>query len=232
MPTFEHEGKQSDGAASRGMDRGPVTGQRLSDQPRELDVLSTVKHALQETGSVRPRISDLHERVRDGGVGTRHLVVIDSSGSHAIHERMRLVKGATASLLRRSFRRGDEVAILVFRGTSAEVLVEPTSNLADALTALEYLPTGGRTPLAHALELCKAYVTANTVLIVMTDSRANYPLFGGDPWAEALTIAAQIECSAFVVDTEISNNPSGQAKMLADSLRARYMTLEELIATA
>jgi magnesium chelatase subunit D len=231
MAALPHEGGQRGGAAVKEPGRGPVTGQRASSQPRELDLLSTVKHALQETGSLQPRTSDLHERVRDGGTARRHVIVIDSSGSHAIHERMRLVKGATESLLTRSFRRGDEVAILVFRGTSAEVLVEPTSNLADALTALEYLPTGGRTPLAHALELSKGYVTAHTTLVVMTDSRANYPLFGGDPWREALDVAAQIECGALVVDTEISQNPLGQARLLADSLRARYVTLEELIAT-
>src|SRR6202021_19263 len=109
------------------------------------------------------------ERLREPIAGTRYLLVIDSSGSHAVHERMRLVKGATVSLLTRSFKRGDDIAIIVFRGTSAEAVLEPTSNLTDAFTTLEYLPTGGRTPLAHGLELCKSYVTPKTVLVVMTD---------------------------------------------------------------
>jgi magnesium chelatase subunit D len=55
----------------------------------------------------------------------------------AVQERMRHFRHAD------SFKRGDEVAIIVFRGTSAQVLLEPTDTLADALTALEYLPTGG-----------------------------------------------------------------------------------------
>jgi magnesium chelatase subunit D len=63
---------------------------------------------------------------------------------------MRLVKGAISAMLTRSFKRGDEVVLIVFRGTSAQVLLEPTESLADALTALEYLPTGAgrllRTP--------------------------------------------------------------------------------------
>jgi magnesium chelatase subunit D len=228
IPLLASDGMRSDGTSMEGTGRGPVIGSRLSTTPQELDLLGTLQHALQETGSLQPRVSDLHERVRREGVRTRYLIVIDSSGSHAVHERMRLVKGAAESLLTRSFKRGDEVSIIVFRGTSAEVLLEPTSNLADSITALEYLPTGGRTPLAHALELSKAYVTANSVLVLMTDGRANYPLHGGDAWEESLAIASQLQCTAFVIDTEISKNPAAQAKQLADSLHATYMTLDEL----
>jgi magnesium chelatase subunit D len=63
------------------------------------------------------------------------------------------VKGATLNLLTRSFKKGDEVAIIVFRGTSAQILLEPSRSLHEASTALEYLPTGGRTPLADALHI-------------------------------------------------------------------------------
>jgi magnesium chelatase subunit D len=209
--------------------RGPIIGSRKSADPEELDLRATLTHAVRENGSIQPRLADLHERMREPSTGTRYLFVIDSSGSHAVHERMRLVKGATVGLLTRSFKRGDEVALIVFRGKSAEVLLEPTSSLTDAFNTLEYLPTGGRTPLAHGLELGRTYVTPKTVLIVMTDGRANYPLHGGDPWKDALGVAAELKCVALVVDTETSTNSSGQSKLLAEALHARCLSLDELV---
>jgi magnesium chelatase subunit D len=208
--------------------RAPVTGSRQSDNPKELDLRATLTHALRETGTLQPQTTDLHERVREPSAGTRFLFVIDSSGSHAIRERMRSVKGTAISLLSRSFKRGDEIAIIVFRGTSAEAVLEPTSNLADATTALEYLPTGGRTPLAHGLALAKSYVTPKTILIVTTDGRANFPLHGDDPWQDALTVAAGLTCPALVIDTEASEHPTGHAKILAAALHARCFALQEL----
>jgi magnesium chelatase subunit D len=216
-------------ALSAEMKRGTITGSRKSPDPEELDLRATLSHAVRENGSIQPQLADLHERVRQPSAGTRYLFIIDSSGSHAVHERMRLIKGAAASLLTRSFKRGDDVAIIIFRGTSAEVVLEPTPNLTDAFTILEYLPTGGRTPLAHGLELGKSYITSKTVLIVMTDGRANYPLCGGDPWQDALSIAAELKCVALVVDTEISTNPVGHSRMLAEALRARCLSLDELV---
>jgi magnesium chelatase subunit D len=99
---------------------GPIVGVRQTDSPTELDLRTTLNHAALETGTLQPRASDLHERIRKSSAVTRDLVVIDSSGSHAVQERKRLVKGATSSLLTHSFKRGDEVVIIVFRGTSAQ----------------------------------------------------------------------------------------------------------------
>jgi magnesium chelatase subunit D len=207
---------------------GPITGSRLSEDPRELDLRATLTHALLESGVVQPLKTHLHERVRGPVAGTRYLFLVDSSGSHAVRERMRSVKGAIESLLSRSFERGDEVAIVVFRGTAAVAVLEPTSNLPDAFTALEYLPTGGRTPLAHGLQLALTYVTSKTFLVVLTDGRANYPMDGGDPQQDALAIAADFKCPTLVVNTEISENSMGLAIELAEALHARCLTLDEL----
>ena len=139
---------------------------------------------------------------------------------------MRLVKGAALNLLTRSFKNGDEVAIIVFRGASAQVLLEPSRSLREAGTALEYLPTGGRTPLAEALNLAKAYLTPATVLILLTDGRANVPLGTGDPWEEALDVASQIKTRALVIDTENSTERLGRPLKLAEALAAEYVRLE------
>jgi magnesium chelatase subunit D len=225
----EQKSRGAGAPASTG-NRGPVVGARLNEAPTEFDLRATLNHALLATGAAQPRIADLHERVRKPVTGIRYLFVIDSSGSHAAQERMRLVKGAAANLLARSFKREDEVAMIVFRGIAAQVVLPPTGIMQEAATALEYLPTGGRTPLAHALDLARTLVTPSTLLILLTDGRANVALSGGDPWQEALGIAGQLHCAALVVDTETAAQPLGQSRELAQALGARYVTLEELAA--
>jgi magnesium chelatase subunit D len=123
---------------------------------------------------------------------TRFLFVVDSSGSHGIKDRMRLVKGAVAGLLSASSRRRDEVCVVAFRGTSADVVMEPTRDSELAIQALEYLPTGGRTPLASGLELALQYVTPTTVMVILTDGRANVPSQSDDAWTDALAAAQSI----------------------------------------
>jgi magnesium chelatase subunit D len=207
---------------------GPVVHSRQTENPREIDLRATFNHAALETGVLQPRISDLHEKVRDSRSGIRYLFLIDSSGSHAAQEKMRLVKGAILGMLDHSFRKGDEIAFIAFRGAGARVLLEPCQQIADATTALEYLPTGGRTPLAHALELAKAYLTPTTFLIVLSDGRANVAISGGDPWQEALECARQLNCRALVIDTEDPAYPIRRASELADALRASSADLSNL----
>jgi magnesium chelatase subunit D len=225
----------SNGQALRGSSQagsqdhpGPVIASRRTDDPQEIDLRATFNHALLETGSAQPRIVDLHEKVRSPRVGARYLFVIDSSGSHAAQEKMRLVKGAALGLLDRSFRKNDEVAIIVFRGADATVLLEPSPMVHDAASALEYLPTGGRTPLAHALQLAETYLTPNTILILLSDGRANVPLEDGDPWRDALNVATRINCRAIIIDTEDAAQPIGRTRELAGALRGALLSLAEL----
>jgi magnesium chelatase subunit D len=207
---------------------GPIVGNRRTESPVELDLRATLNHALVETGAVQLRASDLHERVRKPKTGTRYLFIIDSSGSHAAQERMRLVKGAAAGLLERSFKKDDEVAMIVFRGSAAQVVLEPTQMVSDAISTLEYLPTGGRTPLAHALDLARTYITPSTLLVLLTDGRANVALGTGDPWLEALEVAGGLSCRALVIDTENAAQPLGRSLKLAEAMGARFVALGEL----
>jgi magnesium chelatase subunit D len=221
-------GESGAAEARKGKAPGPVVRSRKSEQPAELDPRSSVLESVVRTGQATPRLQDLYERVREPLVGSRFLFVVDSSGSHAARERMRAVKGAVAGLIERSLRRRDEVAIVVFRGESAEVLVEPTSDVSTVAAALEYLPTGGRTPLAHALELASGFVTTETLLVLITDGRANVPYGGTDAWHDALQAAIKIQCPALVVDTESNENAFGKARGIADAMQAEYISLAEL----
>jgi magnesium chelatase subunit D len=215
-------------AARKELAPGPVVRRRRTESPDELDVRSSVLEAVTQTGQPKPRLQDLYEKVREPLAGSRFVFVVDSSGSHAARDRMRVVKGAVAGLVERSPRRRDEVAVIVFRGERAEILVEPTNDVPTVLAALEYLPTGGRTPLAHALELAHQFITPETLLLLITDGRANVASRTDDPWRDALQAAARIQCPALVIDTEFGGGALGRAKELAEAMHAELIHLDAL----
>jgi magnesium chelatase subunit D len=221
----QHAGAGADrSSATR---QGVATGVRRTESPRELDVRATIVHAaLRGEAAIRP--ADLHEKVRQSADGSRYIFVVDASGSHAVGDRMRLVKGAVAGLLDESQGRHDEVVIVACRGASASIVCEPTRVRDLAMRTLEYLPTGGRTPLAHALELAAGYVTPRSIVIVVTDGRANVPRRGGDAWADALAAGATLGCPALIIDTEDGRERTGNPKRLAEALAASYVPLGAL----
>jgi magnesium chelatase subunit D len=217
---------------SSGGARGVTIGARHTTEPSELDPRTTLLHAVTHTGIAHVRAADLHERVRLPRAGMRYVFVVDSSGSHAVQERMRLVKGAVTGLLESAPGHRDEVVVIVCRGGAASVLVEPTPALTDVQRALEYMPTGGRTPLAHALELAAMYVTDASVVVLVTDGHANVATSTDDPWADALTAAAAIRCPSLVIDSENERDPTGRPRSLAGSMGATYVRLADLDETS
>jgi magnesium chelatase subunit D len=206
---------------------GPVIGTRRTGEPKELDVRPSVLTAFVQTGTPQLAQDHLHEKRREPLGGSRYLFVVDSSGSHAAGQRMSIVTGAAVGLIEKSVHRRDEVAVIAFRGVSSEVLVQPTRDTDAVAAALEYLPTGGRTPLAHALDQAKALVDERTLLILLTDGRANVPLWTDDPWEDALHAASQITCRVLVVDTELAIGATGRAKQLAVSIHADCVPLDD-----
>jgi len=205
-----------------------VVGARRTESPHELDPRATLVHAVANARGAAIAADDLHERVRAPIAGTRFLFIVDSSGSHAVQERMSLVKGAVNGLLDSTYGRRDEVVVIACRGGAASVVVEPTPMLGDAQRALEYMPTGGRTPLAHALELAATYTTDATVLVLLTDGHANVPSGGDDPWADTIAAASAIQCPSLVVDSEDVRQATGKPRKLADAMRGTYVRLTEL----
>ena len=207
--------------------KGAVIRTRKTEHPQELDIRTSVMESYAYTGQARPSVEHLHEKVRQPLGGARYIFVVDSSGSHAAGQRMRAVKGAALGLIESSVHRRDEVAIVTFRGTSGEVLVAPTRDVDAVRNALEYLPTGGRTPLASGLEAAKELVNAKTLLLLLTDGRANVPSVTEDPWDDAVRAAKNIACRTLVIDTETSVNALGKAREFAELTGANYVTLDD-----
>ena len=113
--------------------------------------------------------------------GTLFIFAIDSSGSMA-QARISKAKGAVLNLLRDSYINRDSVAIISFRGTSAELVLPPTRSIVRSRRVLESLSVGGGTPLSAALS-CALDVAKRTpqadgqlALLLFTDGGANVPL--------------------------------------------------------
>jgi magnesium chelatase subunit D len=140
---------------------------------------------------------------------------------------MARVKGAVLGLLDASFGRGDEVCLIVVRGAEARVRLEPTRDLEEVRRTLEHVPTGGRTPLASGLEHAARYASSGSVLVVVTDGRANVPTRGADAWADALAAARALRGPALVVDSA-GDDAERPARQLAQALGAGHVRLEDL----
>jgi magnesium chelatase subunit D len=197
-------------------------------QGESLDVMGSFTRSFRNTGSARLQPDHLVFRRSHSTSGVRFIFVVDASGSQAAHQRMRAVKGVAVALLESSVDHKDEVAVVSFRGASAEVALDPCRDASAAQRALEFLPTGGRTPLAHALELANTLVNSASLLILLTDGRANVPLANGDPWADAVAAAMKVRCASVVVDSSIDGSRRSLMEELASAMQARLIHLDEL----
>lgn len=232
------------GALHKAGHRGRPSGVRRGE-PRggqRLNILETLRAAApwqRLRGAVRPRIEvradDFHITRYRQRRQTTTIFVVDASGSSAIH-RLAEAKGAVELLLADCYVRRDSVAVLAFRGRSAELLLPPTRSLARAKRSLAALPGGGGTPLAAAIDAAALLADAvrrrgdTPLVVLLTDGRANVALdgSGGRTQAEADASAAAQRMRAggapvLLIDT--SPKPYPQAAKLAAQMLATYLPL-------
>lgn len=229
-------GRRSEAAEAA---RGRVLRSVPHENPNSLAIGATLRSAAQRNDAEFSVIrSDLHQNIRTGKTANLILFVVDASGSMAARQRMEAVKGAVLALLTDAYQQRDEVSVIAFRGECATLLLPPTRSVELAEAALRELPTGGRTPLPHALQLAlevleKARVGhAPPLLVLLTDGKANVALQqNGDAWRETLALAAlsaQQQVPALVLDTETGYLRLGRANQLSQAMAAEYLTLESL----
>jgi magnesium chelatase subunit D len=166
---------------------------------------------------------------------TTTIFIVDASGSAALH-RLGEAKGAVELLLGECYVRRDRVALLAFRGRSAELVLPPTRSLVRAKRSLAGLPGGGGTPLAAGIEAGLALADATRrqgdtpVLVLLTDGRANVTREGQPDRAlaesQALAAARCVRIAGFgaiLVDTAPRAQPL--AEKVAAAMGARYLPL-------
>ncbi len=241
------------GASGTGFERaGNRRGRPLPSRPGKLgtgarlDLVATLRQAapwqpIRRTAGghadavllVRP--SDIRlKRFRE--MSDRVLVfAVDASGSSAF-ARLSEAKGAVELLLAQAYSRRDHVALLSFRGTTAELILPPTRSLVQTKRRLAGMPGGGGTPLASGLQMAMATAMQararglTPTIALLTDGRGNIALDGKADRAQAeadtLRIARVIRASGLptlVIDTAARPQPALQA--LAREMLAPYLAL-------
>jgi magnesium chelatase subunit D len=199
--------------------------QALMRNPEELDIT----------------IADLRQKKRAGKTGNLIVFVVDASGSMAARKRMEAVKGTVLNLLTEAYEKRDTVAVISFRGVEAQVMLQATQSTAMAEEAMRLLPTGGRTPLPHALNLAiellqtfgSGLKTRRPVVVLLTDGKANVSLPGtsSDPWEQTVQLCADIKAmqiQSLVLDSGSDYFNLNKAAELAALMGGRYQTLSNL----
>jgi magnesium chelatase subunit D len=160
------------------------------------------------------REPDLRYKVREKRIGRHILFVVDASGSMGADERMAETKAAILSLLIDAYQKRERVGLIIFRGAEARVALPFTHSVEMAQRCLTHLPTGGKTPLPHALHLAREMLQKEKtrhprdafLLVLITDGRANLSLRkAGKPMEEVKELAGHIgalKINALVIDTE------------------------------
>src|SRR6266542_519421 len=121
---------------------------------------------------------DLRFKLLKRKQGRLFIFAIDLSGSMALN-RIAQAKETMLALLRQSYVKRDSVAIVGFRGTSAQLLLPPSRSILRARRVLDSLGIGGGTPLSAglscALQLAKraSAQLGELTLLLFTDGHAN-----------------------------------------------------------
>jgi magnesium chelatase subunit D len=247
LPKIEAYQKQPEQTAQTGrrssttdVKRGLYIRPEPAKNATDIAVEATVLNALlRNPDELDITLNDLHQKKRNGKTGNLILFIVDASGSMAAGKRMEAVKGTVLSLLTDAYQKRDTVGVIAFRGIEAQVLLNPTQSIELAEEAMSKLPTGGRTPLPHALqtaiELLNQFDTKKSykpVLVVLTDGKANVALpGGGDPWEQTLALANQLKnlnVQSMVLNTDLNYFNLDKAEMLAKSLGGQYLSLNDI----
>jgi magnesium chelatase subunit D len=233
--------RDGQGAYVRSTSAGdPVTDLALDATIRAAAPHQLRRRAAQPDGpALRVRSSDLQEKVRETRAANVILFAVDASGSMAASKRMREAKQAVLSLLLDAYQKRDRIGLIAFRGEQADLLLPPTTSVDLAERRLQSLPTGGRTPLAHALQLGLLSFERHRanhpedvpLLLLISDGRANVGLGGGDSANQVLALAEEIRArgiESVVIDTETGPMRLGLCRPLSEALGAAYLPLEQL----
>lgn len=228
-----HRGRRAEAAANQGRRVGVEAWQ--ADRGGIAVAESLRAAMLRQPHAPHLAAEDLRVRRHRAPRGGLLVVIVDTSGSMAVAQRIALVQSALQQWIEHAQHQRDTVAVIECRGAAAEIRVPPTQDWADVQRQLAILKTGGRTPLASALQLAAQLIHRHAdqppCLLLLSDGRANVGLTDDerDPWTQTLEQASALhDIPAVVVDTEQGPLRLGRARPLATALAAQYLTLDAL----
>lgn len=248
LPASDHRRRQAPRPGNAGA--GPVVagpaGRFVRAVPmddlhdRLAPAATAVAYATRRAGdpAAQPSVADLRAAHTEQPAGRLLVIAVDTSGSMHAQRRIAAAKAAAFGILADAYRRRDRVAVVAFRGETADVVLRPTGSVEIAKARLADLPSGGTTPLAAGLDAVTALVRPVTnaaatagapLVVVLTDGRATAG--GADPRSEARRAAtdlARTGAPCLVIDTEGGPTRLGLVKELAAVLGADYLHLDEI----
>ena len=251
----DNKARRGDGRRSAVLSRdkrGRYVADRIPDKlTSDIALSATIRAAAphqkyREKGDMAVAIetSDIREKKRMRKIGNTIVFVVDSSASMGVSQRMKETKAAIFSLLIDAYQKRDKVALVVFKQNNAELILPPTSSVELAKKLLEYIPTGGKSPLNHGLmtglqcvmsEL-KKHKDCKPLLVLISDGRINVSINKDmKPMDEANQIALQIkskQINALVIDTEKDFLRLGKLREIAEIMGAKYLKIDDLKAEA
>jgi magnesium chelatase subunit D len=235
-------GRDETAPATRGREVGATDG---AGKSRNVAIDATLRAAapfqIRRGGGPGQRIrieaGDLRHKRFEQAPGVLVIFVVDASGSMALN-RIGQAKGAAMRLLGEAYLHRDKVALIVFRGAGAELVVPPTRSPELAQRRLSALPAGGGTPLAEGLEAALELALrgqrtglGRPLVVVLTDGRPNIarrPDCG--IWPDLEDVCAEFtvrRISCVVIDSRNPFLSGGEAARVAGLLGARYVLLPQ-----
>ncbi|OSQ49919.1 magnesium chelatase subunit D [Marivita geojedonensis] len=235
------------GQKKRGNRRGrplPSRAGRL-DGGNRIDLVATLRAAVPwqtirrrqnpERTGVLIHPSDIHVKVFQEVSDRLVIFAVDASGSSAV-ARLSEAKGAVELMLADAYARRDHVALIAFRGESADLILPPTRSLVQTKRRLAGLPGGGGTPLASGLKAAAELAQRvraqglSPSIAVLTDGRANVPLPGktgrsaanDDAQAMARHVRS-LNVPSAMIDTSV--RPHRELRSLCHVMNAQYIPL-------
>lgn len=235
------------GQKKRGNRRGrplPSRAGRL-DGGNRIDLVATLRAAVPwqtirrrqnpERTGVLIHPSDIHVKVFQEVSDRLVIFAVDASGSSAV-ARLSEAKGAVELMLADAYARRDHVALIAFRGESADLILPPTRSLVQTKRRLAGLPGGGGTPLASGLKAAAELAQRvraqglSPSIAVLTDGRANVPLPGKtgrsaaneDAQAMARHVRS-LNVPSAMIDTSV--RPHRELRSLCHVMNAQYIPL-------
>jgi len=168
---------------------------------------------------------------------TTVVFAVDASGSAAM-SRLAEAKGAIEIFLAECYVRRDQVALVAFRGSDAQLLLSPTRSLARARRCLAAVPGGGGTPVAAGLRAAAQVAGAARrrgevpLIVMLTDGKANVALDGspgrGQAGEDAIAMSRLVRREGFrVLMVDFSPRGQAEARELARELAAHYLHLPQ-----
>ena len=229
--------------------RGRYLRQRMPQEGKDIAIDATIRAAAPYQkvrfgpNAIRVESEDIREKERVGKTSAVVLFVVDASGSMGAMQRMESAKGAVLSLLMDSYQKRDKIGMVAFKGKDAELILPPCSSVDLALSRLQELPTGGKTPLSaglsRALQLLQGELRKDEetkpMMVLISDGRANVGMGGKirDELMEISERSKQLGVHTLVIDTEVVESSFmdmrlGYCHEIADTCGGKYYPISSL----